>query len=185
MKRLLALSVLLGLTIAFSGAIVTAAPINSSQVDIRIESPLYAEIRGLAESVDLPPLSFGDPVHGNTYRNKSTNVPFNISTNGDIDLSLEITEGFQLPEHPEYWLRTLVYVRRPDNTSVFKTVGGYDQRVEWNRPGERPSLSGLLKGPGNYLGMYLNIEASRLVDIHELMAGEYTGVLTLTVAAPH
>lgn len=177
MKKLLVIALVLGLILSFGG-FVSASLNEDNVIVVNVNNPLYAEIRNLSSLGELPELTF----EGGMYQNKSINEYFDITTNGDINFTVEITRPFRHVDNPDYWLRSLVYTRYPNGTQV------HPFRLEFNHK-EEPNWSSrqtaLLSGPASYEGMYLNIQASKHgADVHELLAGEYSTEIILTLSAP-
>ncbi|NLS44625.1 MAG: hypothetical protein GX969_02620 [Firmicutes bacterium] len=185
MKRLSVISLVLGLTLLFGSiTIVYASPLNQGNIKVNVSNPLYAEIRGLESERVLPDLTFGD----GAYQNKSIIEYFDIVTNGDVNFTTTLTGPFSHVDDDDFWLRCLVYVRDASGNSVYKTKGGHPRQLEFNwQKGthENQLWTALLNGPSNYENMYMDIQASKYgADVHELMAGEYTTEILLTVSAP-
>lgn len=178
MKKLVVIGLVLGLALAFGGVTVSADSLDQDSIVVNVSNPLYAEIRNLASSQELPPLVFAN----RAYQNSSIREYFDIVTNGDIDFTATITRPFRHLGNPDYWLRSLVYTRFSNGSQV------HQHRFEFNdkeQPNWSSSQTALLLGPANYANMYMDIQASKYgADVYELMAGEYSTEIVLTVSAP-
>ena len=187
MKRFFFLAIIATLVLGLSG--VTSATLDSGQVETTATIGQYAQISGLT---DLPAIQFT----GSGYEQKSQSTGFWVASNCPIDVILDGTALSQEYQEAIYQLSTRISLR-----TELTWVGGVSQHVlgidlgrEWPSdvsprpsgipnpfPGWGPSGSTFLQGMGKF-GYHVRVMAWT-GDIHEQPFGDYSGTVTITIAA--
>lgn len=146
----------------------------------------YADIRGLSGSYDLGEFTGEENEELTTHTSEfGWNIPFQISSNTNIDLRWEIDQPLTHDDNnlsDEIWTKMIV---ADDNQSQ---PGGSKHHSLPNKPEAGPGAGGSTQGSfdnvqGKGLEDYIIQIKTKLGDIHDQHAGDYTAGFTLTVSA--
>jgi hypothetical protein len=152
-----------------------AADLDNTSIEASATIPLYSQIRGLSNMVDMGTVLWTNGV----YKMLEKNIWFTLVANGDVMVTVTPTDVFRLDgESDDYYLGALVNLMEGH-----KVIAG---RADKKHPHSTPtSKSTVIAGPvEKELRLQLLATPNGDKDIHELREGVYRGTFAVTVSAP-